>query len=117
LAQGLPIVASGPIRPRQDLEALQLRAERHRRRPDGNQRLHTLWWRAKDAGLLGSHSVADVTLMWDAACTGLAMPEICGPMQRAHGERIWMDPLTALLSGTYGLADAQARTPRDALAR
>src|SRR6188508_701597 len=63
--------------------------------------------RAHDAGLLGRHSVADVTLMWDAVCTGLAMREICGPIQRSHGKQIWMDTLTALLSGISGVAEPQ----------
>ena len=70
-------------------------------------RLVRLVERAQDAGLLGRHSVADVTLMWDAACTGLAMREICGPIEPSHGEQIWMDTLTALLSGISGPAEAQ----------
>lgn len=61
--------------------------------------------RANDAGLLGRHSVEDVTLMWDAACTGLAMRETCGPIERSHGQQIWTDTLTALLTGIRGLAD------------
>jgi AcrR family transcriptional regulator len=63
--------------------------------------------RAKDGGLLGGRSVADVTLMWDAACTGLAMREICGPIEPSQGEQIWMDTLIALLRGISGVADAQ----------
>jgi hypothetical protein len=55
--------------------------------------------RAQVAGLLGGHSVEEVTLLWDALCTGLAMREICGPIQRSEGERIWTDALTALLTG------------------
>ena len=64
--------------------------------------------RADDAGLLGRHSVADVTLMWDAACTGLAMRETCGPIEHSHGRQIWTDMLTALLTGFSGLAEVHA---------
>jgi AcrR family transcriptional regulator len=55
--------------------------------------------RARSAGLLGRHSVEEVTLLWDAMCCGLAMREICGPIKRLDGERIWTDALTALLAG------------------
>ena len=64
--------------------------------------------RADDAGLLGRHSVADVTLMWDAACTGLAMRETCGPIERTNGQQIWTDTLTALLAGIGGPAEVRA---------
>lgn len=63
--------------------------------------------RAQAAGLLGSHSVEEVTLLWDALCTGLAMREICGPIQRSEGERIWTDALTALLSGLASMDGVQ----------
>jgi AcrR family transcriptional regulator len=63
------------------------------------EQLALLVERAQVAGLLGSHSVEEVTLLWDALCTGLAMREICGPIQRSEGERIWTDALTALLRG------------------
>lgn len=63
--------------------------------------------RANDAGLLGRHSVADVTLMWDAACTGLAMRETCGPIEPSHGRQIWTDTLTALLTGISAVAPAE----------
>jgi AcrR family transcriptional regulator len=55
--------------------------------------------RARAAGLLGGHTVQEVTLLWDAMCSGLAMREICGPIERADGERIWGDALGALLAG------------------
>lgn len=55
--------------------------------------------RASAAGLLGEHPVPEVTLLWDALCTGLAIREICGPIQRSHGDRIWTDALRALLTG------------------
>jgi AcrR family transcriptional regulator len=64
--------------------------------------------RAKTAGLLGAHTVQDVTLLWDAVCMGLAMREICGAIHRSEGERIWTATLTALLAGlgsaTWSLA-------------
>ena len=65
--------------------------------------------RARVAGLLGDHSVEEVTLLWDALCTGLAMREICGPIQRSEGERIWTDALTALLTGLGSLDRARTR--------
>jgi AcrR family transcriptional regulator len=55
--------------------------------------------RAKAAGLLGSHTVEDITLLWDAVCMGLAVREICGAIQPSEGERIWTTTLTALLTG------------------
>jgi AcrR family transcriptional regulator len=60
--------------------------------------------RAKAAGLLGAHTVEDVTLLWDAVCMGLAMREICGILHRSDGERIWTVTLRALLAG-LGSAD------------
>jgi len=65
--------------------------------------------RAQAAGLLGGHSVEEVTLLWDAFCTGLAMREICGPIQRSEGERIWTDALTALLTGLGSMDAARTR--------
>ena len=55
--------------------------------------------RVQRAGLLGSTSVEEATLLWDALCTGLALREICGPIQATEGERIWTDALDALLQG------------------
>lgn len=60
--------------------------------------------RAQTAGLLGRHTVEEVTVLWDALCTGLAMREICGPIERSQGERVWTDALRALLAG-LGSAD------------
>jgi len=57
---------------------------------------------------VGGHPVEEVVLLWDAMCCGLAMREICGPISRTQGERIWMDALTALLAG-LGTAN-QTRT-------
>jgi len=67
--------------------------------------------RAQIAGLLGRHSVEEVTLLWDALCTGLAMRELCGPIQRSEGERIWTDALTALLTGLGSVDGARTRVP------
>lgn len=55
--------------------------------------------RAQAAGLLGSYSVGEATLLWDALCSGLAMREICGPIRAEDGEQIWTDALRALLTG------------------
>ena len=66
--------------------------------------------RAQAAGLLGGHTVEDVTLVWDAVCTGLAVREICGPIRPSEGARIWMATLQALLTG-LGSTDP-ARTSR-----
>jgi AcrR family transcriptional regulator len=55
--------------------------------------------RAHGAGLLGRHSVENVTLLWDALCTGLAMREIQCLFEPSQGERIWTNALEALLIG------------------
>jgi len=67
--------------------------------------------RAHGAGLLGERSVEEATLVWDALCTGLAMREICGPIQRAQGERLWTDALTAMLTGLGSVCCAAQRPP------
>jgi len=59
---------------------------------------------AHRAGLLGRHSVEDVTMLWDALCTGLAMREIQCVFPPSEGERIWTDALEALLLGLGGLS-------------
>ena len=51
----------------------------------------------------------EVTLLWDAMCSGLAMREICGPIDRAHGERIWSDALGALLAGLAAARENRTR--------
>ena len=76
-----------------------LSAQSTRTRTAALGQLVLLLERAQAAGLLGGHTVQDVTLMWDAACTGLAMREICGPIQRSEGARIWTATLQALLAG------------------
>jgi AcrR family transcriptional regulator len=66
--------------------------------------------RAQAAGLLGDHSIAEVALLWDAICTGLAAREICGMVDPSQAERIWTDALRALLAG-LGSAPLTSRTP------
>ena len=75
--------------------------------------------RVQRTGLLGSVSVEEATMLWDALCTGLALREICGPIQRTEGDRIWTEALEALLrglgpkspaEGTGGGATAMARS-------
>lgn len=89
-----------------DLFRLFLTAERPGLSPESDERRRAALAqlilrveRARAAGLLGSHTVQEVTLLWDAMCSGLAMREICGPIERADGERIWSDALGALLAG------------------
>jgi AcrR family transcriptional regulator len=55
--------------------------------------------RAKIAGRVGTHSVEEVTVLWDALCCGLAMRELCGPISAADAERVWTGALRALLAG------------------
>jgi AcrR family transcriptional regulator len=76
-----------------------LSAQSTQTRTDALGQLVGLVERAQATGLLGSHTVEDVTLLWDAVCTGLAMREICGPIQRSEGARIWTTTLQALLAG------------------
>jgi len=85
-----------------------LSARSTRTRPAALDQLVLLLERAQGAGLLGGHTVEDVTLVWDAVCTGLAMREICGPIRPSEGARIWTATLQALLAG-LGSTD-QART-------
>ena len=55
--------------------------------------------RAQRAGLLGGRGVEEATMLWDALCTGLALREICGPIPRSEGDRLWTEALTAFLGG------------------
>ena len=55
--------------------------------------------RAKAAGLLGTHSVQRVTMLWDVMCVGLAAREFCGLIPPDQGERVWTDALRSLLVG------------------
>ena len=63
--------------------------------------------RVQRAGMLGSTSVDEATVLWDALCTGLALREICGPIQRSEGERIWTEALETLLRGLANNGAAQ----------
>jgi AcrR family transcriptional regulator len=60
--------------------------------------------RARDAGLLGDHSVEEVALLWDAMCSGLAIRELCGVIDPSQAERVWIDALEALLAGLAAAA-------------
>lgn len=103
-----------------DLFRLFFTAEKHRPRPSAqsnatrlaalSQLIH-LVERAQVAGLVGDHPVEEVALLWDALCTGLAMRELCGPIEHAQGERIWTDALGALL---IGLGSANGRRSKAA---
>lgn len=55
--------------------------------------------RLKKFGVARGRSVGEVTLLVDVICSGLAMREICGLVDRTHAERIWSDALGALLRG------------------
>ena len=78
--------------------------------------------RVQRTGLLGSVSVEEATMRsGHALCTGLALREICGPIQRTEGDRIWTEALEALLrglglkspaEGTGGGATAMARSAK-----
>ena len=76
-----------------------LSAQSTQTRTDALGQLVGLVEQAQATGLLGSHTVEDVTLLWDAVCTGLAIREICGPIQPSEGARIWTTTLQALLAG------------------
>ena len=54
---------------------------------------------AKEAGLGPGHSTGELVLMWDAACCGLALREVCGGVDPNQAEQIWRDTLTALVRG------------------
>ena len=68
--------------------------------------------RAHTAGLLGRHSVAQVTLLWDALCTGLAMREIQCVIQPSEGERTWTKALSALLVGLGSVEETRTTGKR-----
>ena len=55
--------------------------------------------RVHEAGQLGDYTVAEAVVLWDAICTGLAMREVCGLIDRENAETIWYDGLRALLAG------------------
>lgn len=55
--------------------------------------------RAEAAGVLGAHSVQEVSLLWDVMCVGLAAREFCWRIQADHAEQVWTDALRSLLAG------------------
>ena len=55
--------------------------------------------RAKAAGVLGAHSVQQVTMLWDVMCVGLAAREFCWLIPPDQGEHVWTDALRSLLAG------------------
>lgn len=55
--------------------------------------------RAKAAGMLGAHSVLQVTMLWDVMCVGLASREFCYLIPAENGEDVWTDALRSLLAG------------------
>lgn len=69
--------------------------------------------RAKAAGLLGTHSVQQVTLLWDVMCVGLAAREFCWLIPSGQSEQVWTDALRALLAG---LGATRATVPQSDLA-
>jgi len=73
--------------------------------------------RAHTTGLLGGHSVEEVTLLWDALCTGLAMREIQGVIQASTGERIWTDALGAMLIGLRSVEEIRKSSSRRRVTR
>ena len=74
--------------------------------------------RAQASGQLGGHTVEEATLLWDVLCTGLAMREICGRIERSQGEQIWINSLRTVLTGLGAEDQAGTRvTPRRANSR
>jgi hypothetical protein len=74
--------------------------------------------RAQASGLLDGHTVDEVTLLWDVLCTGLALREICGRIERSQAEQIWINALKTVLIGLGAANQAGARvTPKRANSR
>ncbi len=63
--------------------------------------------RAHAAGMLGGYTVPEVVVMWDVACSGLAIREICGRITPPQADRIWNDGLRALLAGFSARPDKE----------
>ena len=55
--------------------------------------------RARDAGCLGTQTIERVTLLLDVMCSGLALREICGRIDRDEAELVWTESIGALLDG------------------
>lgn len=54
---------------------------------------------AQQAGWGQGYSTEELAVIWDAACCGLALREVCGGLDTARAERIWRDALSALAAG------------------
>lgn len=83
----------------QQMQRPRLSAESDAARLAAFRQLINLVERAKAAGILGAHSVQQVTLLWDVMCVGLAAREFCWLISPEQGEQVWTDALTALLAG------------------
>ncbi len=62
-------------------------------------RLHDRLRRLRDGGRLGTRSVPDAALEFDALCEGLAALELRGAIPAAEGDRRWREALHALAAG------------------
>jgi AcrR family transcriptional regulator len=71
-------------------------------RQESFARLGALVAAAQQTGWGRGHSTAELALIWDAACCGLALREVCGGMDPARAEQIWRDALGALAAGLSG---------------
>lgn len=54
---------------------------------------------AQKAGWGQGYSTDELAVIWDAACCGLALREVCGSLDVTCAERIWRDALNALAMG------------------
>jgi AcrR family transcriptional regulator len=54
---------------------------------------------AQHAGWGQGYSTEELAMIWDAACCGLALREVCGALDVDRAERIWRDALGALAAG------------------
>lgn len=61
--------------------------------------LLTLITTAEHAGWGRGYLTEELAVIWDAACCGLALREVCGALNMDHAERIWRDSLGALAVG------------------
>lgn len=54
---------------------------------------------AQQAGWGKDHSTGELAVIWDAACCGLALREVCGGLDPARAEPIWRHAMSALAAG------------------
>jgi AcrR family transcriptional regulator len=87
--------------------AWRLSASSEATRQESYGRLWALIAAAHETGWGRGHSIAELVLIWDAACSGLALREVCGGMDPTRAERIWRDALGAL---AVGLGDQGVRS-------